>query len=325
MADQEQVERLKHSVQEWNTWRQAHPEIRPDLSNASLIGASLGGADLSSANLIDANLGGANLYGTNLSNADLIGANLNFAGLYFANLTSADLTSADLTSADLTSADLTGARVGMTIFGNLDLRTTRGLDTVKHRFPSTIGIDTIYQSQRKIPEIFLRQAGVPASFLEIMASIPNRPIEYYTCFISSAKEDHDLAERLHADLQSNGMRCWFAPHDQKRGKVYRKRPEESMGGNEKWLLILSVHSVKSDWVAADVVSAEEKGRRLGQQTLFPIRVDDAIFTAPQQWATLLRRVLHIGDFTRWREGDQYRKMFDRLLRDLQKSSAKERL
>jgi len=213
----------------------------------------------------------------------------------------------------------------MTIFGNLDLRTTKGLDTVKHRFPSTIGLDTIYQSQRKIPEIFLRQAGVPASFLEVMASIPNRPIEYYTCFIRSAREDHDLAERLHADLQRNGLRSWFAPHDQKRGEVYRRRPEESMGGNEKWVLILSVHSVKSDWLGADVVSAEEKGRRLNQQTLFPIRIDDAIFTAPHQWATFLRRDLHIGDFTRWKERDQYRKMFDKLLLDLQKSSAKERL
>ena len=98
-----------------------------------------------------------------------------------------------------------------------------------------------------------------------------------------------------------------------------------MGGNEKWVLILSVHSVKSDWVAADVVSAEEKGRRLNQQTLFPIRIDDAIFTAPHQWATFLRRDLHLGDFTRWKERDQYRKMFDKLLRDLEKSSAKERL
>lgn len=325
MADQEHVERLKHSVQDWNTWRQRHPDIRPDFNDANLIGANLGGADLSGANLIDANLGGANLYRTNLSNADLTGANLNFAELFFADLTSADLTSVDLTGADLTKADLSKASVGMTIFGNLDLRTTKGLETVKHRFPSTIGLDTIYQSRRKIPETFLRQAGVPASFLEIMASIPNRPIEYYACFISSAKEDHDLAERLHADLQRNGMRCWFASHDQKRGKVYRRRPEESMGGNEKWVLILSVHSVKSDWLSADMVSAEEKGRRLNQQTLFPIRVDDALFTAPQQWVAFLRRDLQIGDFTRWKERDQYHKMFDRLFRDLQKSIAKERL
>jgi uncharacterized protein YjbI with pentapeptide repeats len=92
MADQEQVERLKHSVEEWNTWRQQHSEIRPDFNDANLIGANLGGADLSSANLIDANLGGATLYRADLSNADLTGATLNFAELFFANLTGADLT-----------------------------------------------------------------------------------------------------------------------------------------------------------------------------------------------------------------------------------------
>jgi len=32
-------------------------------------------------------------------------------------------------------------------------------------------------------------------------------------FISYSSKDQAFAERLHADLQNKGVRCWFAPHD----------------------------------------------------------------------------------------------------------------
>ena len=42
-------------------------------------------------------------------------------------------------------------------------------------------------------------------------------IEFYSCFISYASRDQEFAERLYADLQSKGVRCWFAPEDMKNG------------------------------------------------------------------------------------------------------------
>jgi hypothetical protein len=36
----------------------------------------------------------------------------------------------------------------------------------------------------------------------------------------------------------------------------------------------------------------------------------------QAWAAAIRRTRHVGDFTRWKEHDSYRRAFDRLLRDL---------
>ncbi len=41
------------------------------------------------------------------------------------------------------------------------------------------------------------------------------PVEFYSCFISYATGNLDFAERLHADLQNKGVRCWFAPQDMK--------------------------------------------------------------------------------------------------------------
>jgi hypothetical protein len=48
----------------------------------------------------------------------------------------------------------------------------------------------------------------------------------------------------------------------------------------------------------------------------PIRLDDAVLATHEAWARLLQGQRHIGDFTRWKEHDAYRKALERLLRDL---------
>jgi hypothetical protein len=54
----------------------------------------------------------------------------------------------------------------LTIFGNVDLSETQGLEEVYQHEPSSIGIDTVYRSHGRIPESFLRGAGVPESMIE---------------------------------------------------------------------------------------------------------------------------------------------------------------
>jgi hypothetical protein len=101
-----------------------------------------------------------------------------------------------------------------TVLADVDLSTAKGLETVRHEWPSTIGVDTIYRSQGKIPEVFLRGAGLPDDVHRLHRSIVyRRPIEFYSCFISYSGKDQEFADRLYADLQNKGVRCWFAPHD----------------------------------------------------------------------------------------------------------------
>jgi hypothetical protein len=38
------------------------------------------------------------------------------------------------------------------------------------------------------------------------------------------------------------------------------------------------------------------------------------------WAANMRRMRHIGDFTRWKEHDEYQKGLNRLLRDLKQDT-----
>src|SRR5947209_4715346 len=87
------------------------------------------------------------------------------------DLRHADLSHANLNGATLSHATLSEARVGWTVFGNVDLSVVKGLETVEHNWPSTIGIDTIYNSHGNIPEAFLKRAGVQESFLTNMRAL----------------------------------------------------------------------------------------------------------------------------------------------------------
>ncbi len=302
-----------------------------NLGEADLDGANLDGANLSGANLSGANLNLASLDGANLSEADLSEADLSNAYFFGADLSGADLSNADLTetaldSANLREANLSGANfhqasVGWTYFGDVDLSEVRGLETVEHEGPSSIGIDTIYRSQGKIPNNFLRKAGVPEDFIIYMRSLVNTPIDYYTCFISYSSKDQHFAERLYDDLQNKGVRCWFAPKDLKIGDHYHQRIDESIRLYDKLILILSEHAVQSAWVEREMVAAREKEEREQRLVLFPIRLDDEVMDTTKAWAADVRRRWHIGDFTQWKDNDAYQQAFERLLRDL-KAGAK---
>jgi uncharacterized protein YjbI with pentapeptide repeats len=309
---------------------------RSRLGGANFTAANLAGADLSEAHLwtmtpreevllgketlelypIGASFVDANLSSTNLSECSLWCANFQHSRLRGANLRGADLYRANLRGAQLRGADLSKAKIGYTTFGDNDLSSTKGLETVSHAGPSTIGIDTIYKSKGNIPEVFLRGCGVPEDFIVYMRSLVSKAIDFYSCFISYSSKDDDFAQRLHADLQQKGVRCWFAPEDLKIGDKFRTRIDESIRIYDKVMVILSVDSIRSPWVEEEIEAALEKERKQNKLILFPIRLDDAVTETDQAWAASLRRARHIGDFRAWRDHDQYQKSFDRLLRDL---------
>ncbi len=350
MANQEHVDILRQGVEVWNAWREEHPEVRPylwnvDLSDTNLRYINLSKAILGQSNLSHTNLSNANLRGANFWYTDLISANLSHSDLSYASLTLADLSNAELALADLSNAklnladfsnaNLSGANlshaylsythlietlVGPTIFGNLDLSTVIGLETVDHYAPSTIGIDTIYRSGGNIPESFLRGAGVPETFITYALSLVSNPIEFYSCFISYSSKDLEFAKRLHADLQANNVRCWYAPHDMKTGDRIRPRIYEQIWFNDKLLLILSESSVTSEWVDYEVETALARERKENRDILFPIRLDDAVMKSTTAWAAHIQDARQITDFTRWKEHDEYQKGLKRLLRDLKQEA-----
>lgn len=116
-----------------------------------------------------------------------------------------------------------------------------------HHGSSSVGIDTIYKSAGKIPEIFLRGAGIPGNFNTYVGALVGKPIEFYSRFISYSKKDQEFADRLFADLQAKGVRCWFAPHHMQSGKKVHDQIDEAIRLHERLLLILSDGSMESEW------------------------------------------------------------------------------
>ncbi len=308
--------------------------MRADLMYADIRGANLIGADLTGARLKYADLTGADLMVAKLTDAKLTRAQLVSAKLH-ANLRRADITGAalfgaDLGGADLTGADLTNGFIGYTILTNIDLSCVKGLETVTHLSPSSIGIDTVYKSKGKIPEKFLRGAGVPDSFITYMASLIGEALQYYSCFISYSTKDQKFAERLHADLQDKGVRCWFAPDDIKGGRKLHEQIPEAIRVYDKLLLVLSEHSMESEWVKTEIYHARQDEIRNKKRKLFPIGLVG--FEEIRKWEAfdadvgkdMAREVREyfVPDFSKWKDHDAYTKAFDRLLRDL-KASEKE--
>ena len=108
MANKEHLTILEKGVETWNTWREANPDIKPDLSGIKLSRKELSRANFRWANLIDADLKWSNLYHANFSCANLTKANLQGTNLHKAVLDAATLEGTILSYATLTEGSLEG-------------------------------------------------------------------------------------------------------------------------------------------------------------------------------------------------------------------------
>jgi hypothetical protein len=307
-----------------------------NLSGSNLSGANLSGADLGGAYLIEANLSGANLSGAdlsggylieaNLSGADLGGVDLIEANLSGANLSGADLRGANLKRANLKGADFRGARCWGTQFADIDLSEAVGLELVQHQGPSTVGIDTLFRSKGNIPEVFLRGCGVPESVIVNRFALIGamEPIQFYSCFISYSTQDVEFATRLHSKMREKGLRVWFAPEDIESGKKIHEQIDRAIQVHDRLLLVLSEHSMSSNWVRDEIRRARRAELKENRRKLFPIRLVE--FKTLEDWecfdadvgkdSAVEIREYFIPDFSNWKDHDSFEAAFARLLNDL---------
>jgi TIR domain/Pentapeptide repeats (8 copies) len=318
------------------------------LSVANFIEADLSGADLSEANLIGAKLSGAVLSGADLIRADLSGAYMSEANLSRANLSGAVLSEAylrvaNLSGAKLTEADLSGADCASTVFANLDLSEVKGLDSVRHSGPSTVGIDTLFRSKGRIPEPFLRGCGL--TLWEVLGANLYRPeltppglaeLQYQIfdawtkgrsmingCFISHSWKDSAFVDELRDRLIAEGINVWLDRRDMVAGTL-QDQLWRAIQVHHVIILILSEHSVESDWVENELEMARIKEKDERRAVLCPVALDDAWrakVTAKDGpgdpfrglWRTLTGKL--IVDFSGWKT-KAFDESFQKLLRGL---------
>jgi len=98
---------------------------------------------------------------------------------------------------------------------------------------------------------------------------------------------------------------------------------------DRLLLILSEHSMESEWVRTEIAKARKREVREKRRMLFPVRLVELRTLADWECfdtdtgkdSAREIREYFIPDFSRWKEHDCYQKSFDRLVRDLKTEEA----
>ena len=92
--------------------------------------------------------------------------------------------------------------------------------------------------------------GVDPHYVDSGASLPRVP--FYSCFISYSNKDNEFAQRLHSRLRDAGLRVWFAPEDVKGGMKMFEQVDQAIEMHDRLLLVLSEHSLRSNWVQEEI-------------------------------------------------------------------------
>ena len=305
-----------------------------DARGTSFQSARLEHVDLNNSNLegalfTECRMGGVNLQFARLQHASLCEAVLECASLEYATLEDADLKRADLQHCDfhgsaLDRCDISEAVMGFTRVISVDLSNVIGLERTLHKFPSSVGADTLAQTAASLSpddhrlarvEDFYRKAGLLECLIDSVR--PGTRAPYKSCFISYSHADKRFALELYDRLQYLGVRCWLDGRSLKPGERILDALANAIDSQDKVLLCCSRASLESWWVKDEIRKAQEKERRESSTIIVPVMLDSYLL---EGWsdglAADLRSRLAV-DFTAWEEdGSGFEERLEQLLDSL---------
>lgn len=318
---------------------------RRDVSDVDFRGADLSGAvfdtvegrrtSFAGAKMVSARFSGCQFGAVDFEGGRLEGSKWHETSAYNTNFSACDFRRSDLNGVHAEVCLFHGATFEDASFARLSfvqclgLHETIGLVSVFHRAPSAFDNATLRDSCAGLPEAFLLNAGFSIEEVQTLQGMYRSGIRFYSCFISYTEVDKDLAFRLHTDLIANGVSCWQDEHNLKGGDFWRRQINEALRIYDKVLVICSEASLQRPEVVEEILQEIEQERVTNSKKLFPIRVDEYIFTEsaveavkklpPRQqredWLSYLRNY-HVPDFSGWRDYTSYMECLNKLLRDL---------
>lgn len=292
-----------------------------DFSKVNLTVVNLKDSNLSGSRLSASNLTGANLYGATLASCDLTSASLIRVNLAKAILRRSTLSSALIDGCEFQAAQLQGCAFGNTTIIDSNFADAIGLESTVHGSPSHISLDSLFASETLIPELFLKQAGLPETFITFYPSLNTSPlhIKFHSVFVSYSSKDETFALKLYHDLTARGVKVWIFPEDARWGEPVWSEIDRSIKVFDKLIVVCSTNSLQSTPVLRELERALMREDKEGSNILFPITIDEFIFTAwdhPRKTDVVSKVV---GDFRKWRDEESYQKSLIRLHESLSKS------
>lgn len=307
------------------------------LSLANLSRATLIGASLKQAVLKESRLAHAIVMKADLRDADLTGAYLHKTILAMADLTGAYLYKTHFSDAYLRDTRFTNTSLADTILGASDLSLAIDLEKTHHHGPSTVGLDTINKSKGRISESFLRGCGLSDADIayarladpdlsneqinniqyKIYDLRANQAIQIFPLFISYSHADAVFVDKVEKQLNEKGIRFWRDIHDMKAGRI-ETQVDQAIHQNRTVLLILSEHSLESDWVEHEVRTARQIEKDMQRDVLCPVALDNS--WKDSRWPKrMMEQVMeyNILDFSEWKDESKFEDTFRKLIDGLE--------
>ena len=141
----------------------------------------------------------------------------------------------------------------------------------------------------------------------------HQAIQISPLFISYSHADASFVNKLEKFLNGRGIRFWRDVHHATAGRLERQI-DRAIRLNPTVLLVLSEHSVQSDWVQHEARLARKLEVETKRDVLCLVALDGSWKDC--NWPERLREQImeyNILDFSGWEDEDNLRRMFSRLL------------
>ena len=93
-------------------------------------------------------------------------------------------------------------------------------------------------------------------------------------YISYSSLDKIIVKKLVDELISNGIDVWFDDYEVLPGDTYKDKTLDGIKKSDYILVILSRHSVQSEWVKKEIADAFSKNREVSSKRIIPVKIDD---------------------------------------------------